>query len=378
MKRLLLPQASVIAAILFGFATAGSVVAATPSMSEADSIALAELHGFALGLEQANQFSGVVVLAKEGRILFEKLYGKSDEKKDAPVAPDTRFNLASAGKMFTAVAILQQVANGRLTLDTRIGEVLKEYSNQEFATTVTVRHLLTHTAGAGDINELFGIENAETRKSLHSVGDLLALHSDRPPAFPPGSKQEYGNFGHVVLGRMIEVLSGENYEVYLQQHIFEPAGMSRTGFVDCADQAPDIAASYVTVNGERVSNCLTQPARGLPAGGQLSTAGDMYRFVRALQTGKLLPLPLFEEAIKTHRDFMGLGFFSTGYGPGVPERDFRWGHAGSSDGVCTDVRTYPRTGETIIVLSNRDAPACFAVSNFLHEQANESLADEAM
>lgn len=378
MRNLLSPQASsAIVGMLLGLATAGAVVAATPSTSEADAVALAELDGFALGLEQANQFSGVVLVAKDGRILFEKAYGKSDEKKDAPVAPDTRFNLASTGKMFTAVAILQQVAHGRLTLDTPIGEVLKDYSNQEFAKTVTVRHLLTHTGGAGDIGELFGIENAEKRKRVHSVVDMLALHSDRPPVFPPGSKQEYGNFGHVVLGCMVEVLSGEDYEGYLQRHIFAPAGMSRTGFVDCANHAPDIAVGYVAVNGERVSNCLTQPARGLPAGGQLSTAGDMYRFVRALQTGKLLPLPLFEEAIKSHRGFMGLGFFATGYGPGVPERDFRWGHAGSSDGICTDVRTYPRTGETIIVLTNRDAPACFPVSNFLHEQWNKGIMDKA-
>ena len=94
----------------------------------------------------------------------------------------------------------------------------------------------------------------------------------------------------------------------------------------------------------------------------------MYLFVRALQRGTLLPPTLFAEAIKTQRQFMGLGFFATGYGPGIPARDFRWGHGGSSDGACTDVRSYPVTGETIVVLANRDAPGCFAVSNFLHRQ----------
>jgi len=101
----------------------------------------------------------------------------------------------------------------------------------------------------------------------------------------------------------------------------------------------------------------------------------MYRFVKALQAGKLIPPALFANATKPHREFMGLGFFATGYGPGWPEWEFRWGHGGSTDGACTDVRTYPKTGETIIVLSNKDVPGCFSVANFLHKQlSSESKA----
>lgn len=333
-------------------------------------VALATLDGFAQGLESADRFSGVILVAQDGQVVFEKAYGKLDEKQEAPITTETRFNLASAGKMFTAVAVLQQIAHGRLSLDTPVGEVLKDYPNREFAEKVTVRHLLTHTAGAGDIDELFGAENVGIRTRVRSVAQMLALHGERAPAFPPGSKQEYGNFGHVVLGRMIEVLSGEDFESYLRRHVFDPAGMSHTGFAECANDSVDIARGYATVGGKRVSNCLTQPGRGFPAGGEVSTADDMLRFVRALQEGRLLPAGLFSEATQTQRGFMGMGFFATGYGPDVPRRDFRWGHAGSSDGICTDVRIYPETGETIIVLSNRDAPACFPVSGFLHEQWN--------
>lgn len=361
-----------LAVVLFiSLASSGSLVAAEKSAPDPDAISLAELDGFALGLEEAGQFSGVVLVARDGRILFEKAYGKTDEKveekADAPVALNTRFNLASAGKMFTATAVFQQIALGRLTLDTVVGEVLKDYPNKAFATTVTVRHLLTHAGGAGDI-DLFGVEHADKRKRVHSVADMVALHADRSPAFAPGSNQEYGNFGHVVLGRMVEVLSGEDFETYVQRHILVPASMKNTGFIDCTERASDIAIGYTTEKGERVPNCLTQPARGFPAGGQLSTAGDMYRFVRALQNGSLIPLPLFAEATRAHREFMGLGFFATAYGPGYHERDFRWGHGGSADGVCTDIRTYPETGETIVVLSNADIPACFAVANFLHKR----------
>jgi len=357
---------------VFASLAARSSIAATEDPAP-DAIALAELDGFALGLEQANQFSGVVLVARDGQVLFEKAYGKIDEKKDSPVTLDTRFNLASAGKMFTSTAIWQQMALGRLTLDTTVGEVLKDYPNKKFASTVMVRHLLTHTAGAGDI-DLFGAENAANRKRVHGVADMVALHGGRAPKFVPGSKQEYSNFGFVVLGRMVEVLSGQDYESYVKQHIFLPAGMTHTGFVNCVDRAPDIAVGYATVNGKRRVNCLTQPTRGFPAGGEVSTADDMFRFVQALQTGKLFPLELFAKAITTQREFMGFGFFATGYGPGVPEREFQWGHGGSSDGACTHIKTHPKTGETIIVLANIDPPGCFPVSNFLHKQYDKKSA----
>lgn len=333
---------------------------------DAKDAAFARLDGFVSGLSKANNFSGVVLIARNGHVLFEKAYGKRDATGNDPNTVDTRFNLASAGKMFTSVAVLQEIAAGRLSLDTRVAAVLKDYPNRSFADRVTVRELLTHTSGAGDI-PLFGVENAANRARVHSVADMLALADNRPPAFTPGTKLVYDNFGYVVLGRMVEVLSGEDYETYVRRHILEPAGMMHTGFVDCTTSATDLAVGYVTVDGKQMTNCHTLPARGFPAGGEVSTASDMYRFVEALQSGKLIPPMLFAQATRNYRMFMGLGFFATGFGPGVPERDFRWGHGGSAGGICVDVRTYPHTGETIIVLSNDSPPVCFPVANFLHD-----------
>ena len=365
--------AALCAALLLSLPLAHAEDASAP-----DAVALAELHGYAQGLTDAGQFSGVVLVAHAGEVVFLRAYGPidpGDTRDDPPrITPDTRFNLASIGKAFTAVAILQQVAAGRVTLDTPVGDVLRDYPNAAFARTVTVRHLLTHTAGAGDI-DLFGADKADVRARTRTVAQMVALHADRAPAFAPGSQQQYGNFGHVVLGRMVEVLSGEDYEAYLQRHVFAPAGMTHTGFVDCTDPAPDLAVGDATVDGKTVRNCATQPVRGFPAGGQVSTARDLLAFVRALQDGTLLPPALFAEATRTHEGFMGLGFFATGYGEGVPAREFRWGHGGSSDGICTDLRTYPATGETLVVLANRDPPGCFGVANFLHRRLDEREAD---
>lgn len=331
-----------------------------------DAATLARLDGLLTRLTTADTFSGVVLIAHGDDILFERAYGRIDANAEANATIDTRYNLASAGKMFTGVAILQQIAAGRLTLDTKVGEVLTDYRNRAFADNVTIRHLLTHSAGAGDI-ELFGRENAANRARARSHAQMVALHDDRPPAFTPGTQQEYGNFGFVVLGRIVEILSGQDFESYVEEHIFRPAGMTRTGFVDCAARAPDLAVGYEMFEGARRSNCETAPLRGFAGGGEVSTARDMFRFMRALQTGRLLPPVLFAEATRTHRQFMGLGFFATNYGPGIPLRDFRWGHGGAHPGISTDIRAYPVTGEIVVVLTNRDPPTAHPVADFLHE-----------
>ena len=233
---------------------------ATESRKAPNALALARLDGFVLGLSEAEQFAGVVLIAHDGLILSEKAYGLRDERSEDSITLETRFDLASGGKMFTAVAVLQQIAAGKLRLDSTVGEILKNYPNREFADTVTVRQLLTHTAGAGDA-DLFGNESAGFRYGVKTVSDMVVLHSNRAPEFTPGSQQKYGNFGHVVLGRMVEVLSGLDYETYVRERIFAPAGMHNTAFTDCATRGRDTAIGYVNVDGKRLTNCATLPMR---------------------------------------------------------------------------------------------------------------------
>ena len=289
-----------------------SLACATAAAQAPAATDLARLDGFALGLEAAGRFSGVVLVAHDGQVVFEKAYGLRDETGEAPLRADDRLNLASAGKMFTSVAILQQVAAGRITLDSHVGEVLEDYPNRAFADTVTVRQLLTHTAGAGDVDELFGAAHAAERARLRSAADIIALHGRRAPQFAPGTQQKYGNYGYVVLGRMVEVLSGQDFESYVRAHVLAPAGMTRTGFVDCDDPAPDLAAGYAEVEGRRVRNCATLPARGFAAGGQVAPASDLLRFVQALVDGRLLVQAGDHTAARVH----GAGLLRHGLRPG--------------------------------------------------------------
>lgn len=330
--------------------------------------ALERLDAYAEGVTAAGQFSGVVLVAKNGEVVFERAYGLRDEKHEDPLKVETRFDLASAGKMFTATAILQQIAAGKLTLTTTLGDVLPDYPNVAIRK-ATIYQLLTHSAGAGETNALFYPDDLGWRDQEPSVADLVALYGKRAPTFPPGTKQDYSNHTMTLLGRIVEVLSGQSYRSYVADHIFRPAGMDAAHANDaCLPDDPGQAVGYVVVADERMPNCFAALDGGWPAGGQLFTARDMLRFVTALRQGRLgVPHTLFKQATTPKLTYFGLGFFATDYGKSYLPRDLRWGHGGMLYGQCVDVRTYEMTGETIITLANNGSPACYRVAGFLHE-----------
>lgn len=330
--------------------------------------ALERLNAYTEGVTAAGQFSGVVLVAKGGKVVFEHAYGLRDEKREDPLKVETRFDLASAGKMFAATAILQQIAAGKLTLTTTLGDVMPDYPNEAMRK-ATIYQLLTHSAGAGETDALFYPDDLVWREREPSVADLVALYGKRAPIFPPGTKQDYSNHTMTLLGRMVEVLSGQDYRSYIADHIFRPAGMDAAHANDaCRPDDPGQAVGYVAVADERMPNCFAALDGGWPAGGQSFTARDMLRFVTALRQGQLgVPHALFEQATTPKLTYFGLGFFATDYGKGHLPRDLRWGHGGMLYGQCVDVRTYEMTGETIITLANNGSPACYRVAGFLHE-----------
>jgi len=337
--------------------------------------ALDRLDSYAKGVTAAGQFSGVVLVAKDGAVIFERAYGLRDEKGEDPVVLETRFDLASAGKMFTATAILQQIAGGKLTLATTLGDVLPDYPNEAMRK-ATIHQLLTHSAGAGETDALFYPDYLAWRGREPSLADLVAIYGKRDPTFPPGTNQEYSNHTMTLLGRVVEVTSGQDYRAYVAEHIFRAAGMDSDHANDpCRTDDPGQAISYVAVADEQMPNCFTALDGGWPAGGQAFSARDMLRFVTALRQGKLgVPRSLFEQAVTPQFMGFGLGFFATDYGGDFLARDLRWGHGGMLYGQCVDVRTYEATGETIITLGNNGSPACYRIAAFLHQdwkQRNE-------
>jgi CubicO group peptidase (beta-lactamase class C family) len=327
---------------------------AIPRLGEAE--AVAALVARADQLAAADQFAGAVLVARNGQPLLQRAWGLADREAGTPATLDTRFRLGSMNKMFTAVATLQLVQAGKLSLDDPIGKHLTDYPNRDVATKVTVRHLLMHTGGTGDI---FGPEFEQNRLSLREHSDYLKLYGARGLTHEPGAEARYSNYGFVLLGALIEKASGQSYYDYVRDHVFEPAGMRSTASLAESEVVPNRSAGYMKRDGRWVSNQGTLPWRGTAAGGGYSTVGDLLRFAQALESGKLLSKELVAEATRAQRPGYGYGFGVAGEG-----RERSYGHGGGAPGMNGELRVYPELGYVVVALSNLDPPAASRLVDF--------------
>ncbi len=194
------------------------------SLTDAEVITQARTRLHALA--DAGHFAGVMLIQRDGRTVYSDVLGEADRTLHIANTMDTRFRIGSMNKMFTAVATLQLVAAGKLQLHQPIGRYLPEYPNKDAAAKITVRHLLTHTGGTGDF---FGPEFDAHRLKLRTHEDFVSLFGPRSLLFEPGTRFEYSNFGFLILGAIIDRVSGQNYYQNVQGHVYKPAGMRSTG-----------------------------------------------------------------------------------------------------------------------------------------------------
>jgi D-alanyl-D-alanine carboxypeptidase len=313
---------------------------------------------------QAGEFSGAVLVIRDGRTLFEGAYGLADRERGVPNTPLTQFRVGSMNKMMTAVATLQLVQAGTLRLDAPLGTYLRDYPNAEVASTVTAHHLLTHTGGTGDI---FGPEFMARRLELRTTSDYLRLYGTRGMQFTPGAQYAYSNYGFILLGALIEQLSGKSYYDHVAARVLAPAGMMATGFAPEDSLVPGRSVGYTRqlVPGALVSNAPTLPYRGTPAGGGYSTVGDFARFAVAVRERRLLDsahtaLLLAGKVAVGQGAQYAYGFFDRVVGG----RRFV-GHSGGAAGMNGDLAFEPNGGYVVVVLSNLDPPAAGQVSGFI-------------
>jgi CubicO group peptidase (beta-lactamase class C family) len=327
---------------------------AIPRLKEAE--ALAALTAHAGELAKKDEFSGVVLVARHGEVLLQKAWGLANRETGAPATLDTRFRIGSMNKMFTSVATLQLVEAGKLALDDPIGKILPDYPNKDVASKVTVRHLLTHTGGTGDI---FGPEFEKNRLTLREPSDYLKLYGSRGLTHEPGAEFEYSNYGFVLLGALIEKVTGMSYYDYVRSHIFQPAGMSSTDSLPETEAVPNRSTGYMKGQGGWVPNTETLPWRASSAGGGYSTAGDLLRFAQALESGKLISKASLAAATTPSKEHYGYGFGIQGEGP---LRSY--GHGGGAPGMNGELRIFPQLGYVVVCLSNLDPPVATRLVDF--------------
>jgi CubicO group peptidase (beta-lactamase class C family) len=317
-------------------------------------------------LAAEDKFSGAVLVAKDGKPMFKKAWGPANVAGKVSNNVNTKFNLGSLNKMFTAVAVAQLVERGKLSFDDTAGKHLPDYPNQAVAGNVTIHHLLTHTSGMGSYwNEKF----LRQRTKLRTVTDHLPLFADEPLAFKPGEKFRYSNAGFMLLGAIIERISGQNYYAYVKENIYKPAGMTDTGFYEPDGNTPNSATGYTSMNpngqrepGPRRENTDLREIKGGPAGGGYSTVEDLLKFHLALRSHKLLN-PKYTDIVTMGKVEAGMpiGKYAYGFGDKIFGGKHIVGHNGGAPGIAANFEMYPELGYTAVILSNYDPPAMMPI-----------------
>lgn len=335
----------------------------------------AQAAGFACIAEEAarRDYSGTISLMHDGKSVADVALGHVGGPDSAAIAPATRFNIGSANKMFTAVAVAQLADAGKLAFDDPVGKYVPELTAE--ARAVTLHQLFTHSSGLGDF---FRPQNIGVVRVARKAVDLLPLLVEDKPQFPPGSQFAYSNSGFALLGIVVERVSGEIYTDYLQKHIFAPAGMTATSL--------DAASGGVVAQGMTRLQMMGPPPGGAPpgavlkgpppggmpkgegplrpapnagefgspAGGAFSTTADLQKFLAALRAGTLTKSAAVLTAPKVDSG-RGMRY---GYGFGVMAGEgVTWaGHNGGTPGANAEIHATTDGAWSAAVLANRDPP----------------------
>ncbi|MFZ6778732.1 serine hydrolase domain-containing protein [Undibacterium sp. Ji83W] len=305
-----------------------------------------------------DEFSGVYLVAKAGKIISEAACGEASKRYHVANTIDTRFNVASIGKMFTAVGIGQLADTGRLSYADPVSKYVDaSWLPPEVAKKITIGQLLSHTSGLGNIfNSKFLNGPYMQMVAMRNLDDYKPFTRDATLEFAPGSNYLYSNMGTFLLGVIIEKASGQNYYDYVRQHVFLAAGMHSTDNYIRDEGIENLATGYISTRGaaaSRKENTVLIPLRGGPYGLGYSTTHDLLRFADALQADKLLK-PVTRQLF--WQDHTGGRADKGSYGYCFELSSGKLGkvvgHSGQFTGVYGKLDMYLDAGYTVVVLSN--------------------------
>jgi CubicO group peptidase (beta-lactamase class C family) len=315
-----------------------------------------------------------VLVARDGRIVFQGGFGLADLEQKTPITPDTKFRIGSITKQFTAAAVLRLAESGKLTLDDSLAKFFPEFPG---GADVTVHHLLTHTSGLHSYTSkpdfLEGVTKPiEPRK-------LIASFQNDPPDFRPGADFRYNNSAYFLLGEIVAQVSGQSFADYLRDTFFEPLGMKDTGIYVNATPPPGMARGYSHAGGKLEPALDWDMSWAGGAGALYSTAGDLFRWNEALFGGRVVQEVLFKAATTPVQLPPGVEGMKYGYGLATLEikRLPAIGHGGGLHGWASDLVRLPDQRCTVVVLANTlPAARGLAPGQISRDLVEKLLADE--
>lgn len=298
-------------------------------------------------------YSGTVTVAHKGKVVFRHAYGFADREHRSVFDEHTRFNIGSISKQFTAAAILLLQEEGKLKTGDRLGQVLPKEDLPQTWSGITLRQLLSHTSG---LKDYFG--QALTQPSgQRSTTELLGLVRDAPLDFKPGEGYSYSNTNYLLLGMVVQTISGMPFGEFLHRRLFEPAGLRDTQCLRDAGSEQHHALGYAPVDpGEGKPLAEDPPAAVVPgslllgAGEMISTGDDLVRWTDALHHGRVLSEASYREMTTPVRNGYGYGLQM-----GSLREHLRIDHSGSVPGFYSELEYFPGSDDIVVILSNQNA-----------------------
>lgn len=344
-----------------------SIATVAQPLSKADKQLLASFDTLLMNTFKPNEPGATAIVSRKGQVIYKKAFGMADMELNVPMQTDMIFRIGSISKQFTGVAILQLVEKGKLSLQDDIKKFIPDYPTHGY--TITVEHLLTHTSG---IKSYTGMTEFESmmRKDMKPL-ELIDVFKNQPMEFAPGSKWNYNNSGYILLGYIIEKVSGKSYEQYVQENLFTPAGMTRSGYGNDSRIILNRAKGYQ--QGKDGFENAKYLSMTLPyaAGSLISTVEDLWKWNQALHSYKLVSKESLQKAFTDYKLSDGK---STRYGYGWSFGDIQGSasieHGGGINGFVTDGIYLPAEDIFVAVFANCD---CRSLENLAPKMAALTL-----
>ncbi|WP_367390858.1 serine hydrolase [Lewinella sp. LCG006] len=334
-----------------------------------------KIHDLIQACYDYGKFNGSVLVAENGEIIYKNGFGQANMEWNIPNKSNTKHRLASITKQFTAMAIVQLVAENKLQLDQPITTYLPNYPKVN-GDRITIHHLLTHTSGIPNYTSFPNY--SDLMLAPHSTRDIVRLFEDLPLEFTPGEQFAYSNSGYVLLGVVIEKITGKPYEQVLQEKIFSPLEMHDTGYDKHRIVLENRASGYNKIANTFENASYIDMSVPFAAGALYSTVEDLYRWDRALYTEKLLPKAYMDLLFEAHTSAWGQHY---GYGWEIgklrignsQEFTYTIGHGGSINGFNTQITRIPSNQSLILLFNNTGGAPLYdittAINGILHDQA---------
>lgn len=323
---------------------------------------IAEIESFFEDWENKSLFSGVVLIAQQGNVLLSHGYGLADRQQNIPNVPKTRFRIGSITKQFTAMAILILEEQGKLTVQDLICSYITNCPKAWKE--ITIHHLLTHSSGIPNLTSLPDYRGSRSTPSAPL--ETIARFKDLELNFPPGEKFSYSNSGYILLGYIIEQISGKPYEEVLQEVIFSPLKLNDTGY---DHNANELAVGYTSLQSSLPADYIDMTIP-YAAGALYSTVEDLYHWEQALYTEQLLSRTYLDKMFAQQLLLPDNPVLGYGYGWYIrkgPEPRSAF-HTGSIEGFSSFIARYPDDRITIILLSNNESATFGTILDILNKK----------